>query len=255
MSRNAHPAGPRHGDVLPDAHPAQAPADPNALDPAIWPASAQRVDGVLHLGGVAGHRAGRRARHAGAVPRRGRPARPGPRLHRGLRRRRRLLRRQGVPVHHGRALDRRGGARPRRLHRRRAGRRAGRRLPGRAHRRARQQQVRRRAARGPSHAGVGHVVLDSFDEIDRLADDRRRGRRPAARARPGDRRRRGPHPRVHRHRPRGPEVRLLAARRLGRPRGGRGAGRAVARSSAACTRTSARRSSRPPASRSPRTAW
>jgi diaminopimelate decarboxylase len=52
MSRNAHPAGPRHGDVLPDPHPATAPLDANALDPAIWPTSARRVDGVLHLGGA-----------------------------------------------------------------------------------------------------------------------------------------------------------------------------------------------------------
>jgi diaminopimelate decarboxylase len=53
MSRNAHPAGPRHGDVLPDPHPSTAPADPNALDPAIWPASARRVGGVLTIGGAA----------------------------------------------------------------------------------------------------------------------------------------------------------------------------------------------------------
>ncbi|MDT4926874.1 MAG: diaminopimelate decarboxylase [Pseudonocardiales bacterium] len=52
MSRNAHPAGPRHGDVLPDPHPSSAPADANALDPAIWPGSARRVDGVLNLGGA-----------------------------------------------------------------------------------------------------------------------------------------------------------------------------------------------------------
>jgi diaminopimelate decarboxylase len=52
MSRNAHPAGPRHGDVLPDPHPFAAPADPNALDPAIWPGSAGRVGGVVRLGGV-----------------------------------------------------------------------------------------------------------------------------------------------------------------------------------------------------------
>jgi diaminopimelate decarboxylase len=52
MSRNAHPAGPRHGDVLPDPHPSSAPADLNRLDPAIWPGSARRVDGVLNLGGV-----------------------------------------------------------------------------------------------------------------------------------------------------------------------------------------------------------
>jgi diaminopimelate decarboxylase len=52
VSRNAHPAGPRHGDVLTDAAPIRVPADPNALDPAIWPASAQRIDGVVHVGGA-----------------------------------------------------------------------------------------------------------------------------------------------------------------------------------------------------------
>src|ERR1700709_1848417 len=38
---------------MPDAHAAPAAADVNALDPAIWPNSARRVDGVLELGGVA----------------------------------------------------------------------------------------------------------------------------------------------------------------------------------------------------------
>ncbi|WP_375479650.1 diaminopimelate decarboxylase [uncultured Jatrophihabitans sp.] len=52
MSRNAHPAGPRHADVLPDAAPSAAPRDVNGLDPPVWPASAQRVDGVLHLAGA-----------------------------------------------------------------------------------------------------------------------------------------------------------------------------------------------------------
>ncbi|MBN9619709.1 MAG: diaminopimelate decarboxylase, partial [Actinobacteria bacterium] len=52
MSRNAHPAGPRHGDVLPESQLATPPGDLNRLDPAIWPASARRVDGVLELGGV-----------------------------------------------------------------------------------------------------------------------------------------------------------------------------------------------------------
>ena len=52
MSRNAHPAGPRHGDVLPEPHPATLPADANALDPAIWPGSAARAGGVVQLGGV-----------------------------------------------------------------------------------------------------------------------------------------------------------------------------------------------------------
>ena len=52
MSRVAHPAGPRHADVLPAEHPPAPPADLNALDPAIWPRSARRVDGVLTLGGI-----------------------------------------------------------------------------------------------------------------------------------------------------------------------------------------------------------
>ena len=52
MSRVAHPAGPRHGDVLPADHPPTPPADLNALDQAIWPRSAQRTDGVLTLGGI-----------------------------------------------------------------------------------------------------------------------------------------------------------------------------------------------------------
>ncbi len=52
MSRNAHPAGPRHGDVLSEHAHAAAPADPNALDATIWPTGAQRVDGVVHLGGA-----------------------------------------------------------------------------------------------------------------------------------------------------------------------------------------------------------
>ena len=53
MSRSAHPAGPRHADVLPEAA-ASAPAeDINRIDPAIWPESADRWDGVLHVGGRA----------------------------------------------------------------------------------------------------------------------------------------------------------------------------------------------------------
>ena len=37
MSRVAHPAGPRHGDVLPADHPPVAPGDLNALVPDVWP--------------------------------------------------------------------------------------------------------------------------------------------------------------------------------------------------------------------------
>ena len=52
MSRTAHPAGPRHADVLPAEHPPAPPADLNAIDPAIWPRGSRRVDGVLTLGGI-----------------------------------------------------------------------------------------------------------------------------------------------------------------------------------------------------------
>jgi diaminopimelate decarboxylase len=52
MSRVAHPAGPRHGDVLPADHPPAPPQDLNALHPGIWPRNARRSDGVLTLGGM-----------------------------------------------------------------------------------------------------------------------------------------------------------------------------------------------------------
>src|SRR6202167_4596917 len=52
MSRVAHPAGPRHGDVLPADHPPAPPEDLNALHPGIWPRNARRSDGVLTLGGM-----------------------------------------------------------------------------------------------------------------------------------------------------------------------------------------------------------
>ncbi len=52
MSRVAHPAGPRHGDVLPADHPPAAPEDLNALPAGIWPRGARRSGGVLTLGGI-----------------------------------------------------------------------------------------------------------------------------------------------------------------------------------------------------------
>ena len=82
---------------------------------------------------------------------------------------------------------------------------------------------------------------------------RRGGRRAAAGAGPGDHRRRGAHARVHGDRARRPEVRLLARLRRRRRGGAAGARAAVSSSSPGCTRTSARRSSTPPASRWPRT--
>jgi diaminopimelate decarboxylase len=52
MSRVAHPAGPRHGDVLPADHPPAPPADLNQLLAGLWPRHARRSGGVLTLGGV-----------------------------------------------------------------------------------------------------------------------------------------------------------------------------------------------------------
>ncbi len=78
-------------------------------------------------------------------------------------------------------------------------------------------------------AGVGRIIVDSFHEIERLgADHQRAHEEPARRDGPGHRRRRGAHPRVHRHRARGPEVRLLDHQRRrvaggAAGRGGRGA--------------------------------
>ncbi|WP_432089827.1 diaminopimelate decarboxylase [Streptomyces sp. NRRL F-5630] len=55
MSRSAHPAGPRHGDVLPEGHYAAPPADLNALDPKVWARTVRRdpaEEGALSVGGV-----------------------------------------------------------------------------------------------------------------------------------------------------------------------------------------------------------
>ena len=52
MSRYAHPAGPRHADVLPEDHPPAPPEDLYALDPRVWPGGAHRADGEIVLGGV-----------------------------------------------------------------------------------------------------------------------------------------------------------------------------------------------------------
>ncbi|MGV9265710.1 diaminopimelate decarboxylase [Kitasatospora sp. NPDC003701] len=53
MSRSAHPAGPRHGDVLPEGHYQAPPSDLNALDPKVWSKTVARgADGVVTVGGL-----------------------------------------------------------------------------------------------------------------------------------------------------------------------------------------------------------
>ncbi|MFD8092975.1 diaminopimelate decarboxylase [Streptomyces malaysiensis] len=53
MSRSAHPAGPRHADVLPEGHYAAPPADLNQLDPRVWSRTvARNADGAVTVGGI-----------------------------------------------------------------------------------------------------------------------------------------------------------------------------------------------------------
>ncbi|MEU3374717.1 diaminopimelate decarboxylase [Streptomyces sp. NPDC006660] len=53
MSRSAHPAGPRHADVLTEGHYSAPPADLNVLDPKIWSSTVSRdADGRLTVGGL-----------------------------------------------------------------------------------------------------------------------------------------------------------------------------------------------------------
>lgn len=53
MSRSAHPAGPRHADVLPEGHYSPPPADLNALDEKVWARTVRRDgDGVVTVGGM-----------------------------------------------------------------------------------------------------------------------------------------------------------------------------------------------------------
>ncbi|WP_431042181.1 diaminopimelate decarboxylase [Streptomyces sp. P1-3] len=52
MSRSAHPAGPRYADVLPEGHYVAPPADLNALDPRVWSRTVSRgEDGAVTVGG------------------------------------------------------------------------------------------------------------------------------------------------------------------------------------------------------------
>lgn len=48
----AHPAGPLHADVLHTELPHAPPPDLNRLDPDVWPQNAARDDGAIQLGGV-----------------------------------------------------------------------------------------------------------------------------------------------------------------------------------------------------------
>ncbi|MFB6809812.1 diaminopimelate decarboxylase [Streptomyces sp. NPDC056387] len=53
MSRSAHPAGPRHADVLPEGHYSPPPADLNELDEKVWSRTVRRnADGVATVGGI-----------------------------------------------------------------------------------------------------------------------------------------------------------------------------------------------------------
>lgn len=53
MSRSAPPAGPRHADVLPEGHYTAPPADLNALDPKVWSRTVARDErGVVTVGGI-----------------------------------------------------------------------------------------------------------------------------------------------------------------------------------------------------------
>ena len=157
---------------------------------------------------------------------------------------------------------------PRRLHRGRAPRGPDRRGAGRPAGAARQQQVRPRSWPPPWRSGVGRIVVDSFDEIDRLerlvADPAAGGRRrravgPAPEgAGPDHPGRGGPHPRVRPHRPGGLQVRLrpgLGRRRRRRRAARRPRRRRRRRVRRASTPTSAARSSRSTPSPRPSTCW
>jgi diaminopimelate decarboxylase len=53
VSRSAHPAGPRHGDVLPEGHFTPPPADLNELDARIWARTVTRgADGIATVAGI-----------------------------------------------------------------------------------------------------------------------------------------------------------------------------------------------------------
>ena len=198
------------------------PTDVMELLPQLWPRTVGRDET-----GSPDRRRGRRrqpgrgARHGCLRARRGRlplsrsrvPSRLRDRV-RGTGRRRRVLRRQGLPLHRRRAVGRRRGPVPRRVHRRRARGSATRGVPGGTDRVPRQQQEHGRAPRRAGlRRGTHRRRLLPGDRPPRGRRGRARGRRAGHGA--GHRGRRGAHPRVHRHRARGPEVRLQPHRRPG----------------------------------------
>ncbi|MCT2592370.1 diaminopimelate decarboxylase [Streptomyces sp. N2-109] len=53
MSRSAHPAGPRHADVMPEGHYSAPPSDLNALDSRVWARTVSRTpQGAVTVGGL-----------------------------------------------------------------------------------------------------------------------------------------------------------------------------------------------------------
>ena len=105
---HTHVAGSIHADVGSRAPGWLAvPDDVNALLPSLWSDGVGKDDdGVLDRGRGRRHRARRAGRDPGVRDRRGRPAGPGAGVRRGVRGLARLLRRQVVPLHRGRALGR-----------------------------------------------------------------------------------------------------------------------------------------------------
>ncbi len=140
-----------------------------------------------------------------------------------LRWRGRLLRRQGVPVHRGRAVGRRRGAVSRHVHGHASS--PSRCVPGSRSERIGLHGNNKSRRRARACAGRRHRAhRGGLAGRDRPAGRRRRGPgRQGPGAAPGHRRRRGPHALVHRDRARGPEVRAVAHGRAGHRRRRRGA--------------------------------
>ena len=172
----ADPAGPLHAGVLhpaesAGAHPGSA-ADLDALAPrGVAARNARRATTAWSCWPVSTSATSR----SGTAPRcssstRTTSGRAAAEFAAAFGARRRVLRRQGVPVHRGRALGRRGGAAASTSAPAASSRvalRGG--LPGRADRACTATTSRSPSCAAAVDAGVGRVVVDSFDEIDRLA--------------------------------------------------------------------------------------